>query len=62
MPDKEPPITPEIAAERLGLLAVCKDPKRAVLEMARRGQLRAVKVSKWTLIDPKSVEQVLEGR
>ncbi len=54
MPDL---ITPEEAARRLGLEGVARDPRLVVLRMARRGELRAVRVSKWTLITRASVER-----
>lgn len=52
-----PPITRAEAARRLGLDQVTKDPERVVLEMCRRGELRPIRVSKHTLVDPVSVEQ-----
>lgn len=55
-------ISPEEAARRLGLGQVVKDPKRTVLAMARRGELRAVRVGKFTMIDPSTIERVVAGR
>ena len=55
-------ITPEEAARRLGLDRVTADPKRTVLRMARRGHLVAVRVSRFTMIDPSSIDRFIEGR
>lgn len=55
-------ITPEDAARRLGLDAIAEDPKRIVLGMARRGEIRPVRVSKWTMIDAESVEKFIAGK
>jgi excisionase family DNA binding protein len=50
-------ITPAEAAARLGLDQVSKDPELTVRRMARRGELRAVRVSKWVMIDATSVDR-----
>ena len=53
--------TPLEAAHRLGLDRVTKNPKLTILRMARRGDLIAVRVGKWTMIDPKSVDRLIES-
>jgi hypothetical protein len=61
----EPPIAPVEAGRRLGLRNVIESEenlKIVVLRMARRGDIRSVRVSKFTLIDPVSVEKYLTGR
>lgn len=58
MPESRPApllITPTEAARRLGLDQTVKHPERCVREMAQRGQLRAVRVGRNTMIDPESV-------
>ena len=57
-----PLITPQEAARRLGLDQVSSDPAATVRKMARRGDLRAVRVSKWTMIDPASVDRFIEAQ
>lgn len=54
-----PLITPAEAARRLGLDQVSDDPGLVVRKMARRGDLRPVKVSRWTMIDPDSVDEYM---
>ena len=54
-------LTPEEAARRLGLDRRAKDPKRTILEMCRRGDLVAVRVSRWIMVDPRSVDRYIEG-
>lgn len=54
-----PPITQAEAARRLGLDQVADRPERIVKAMARRGDLVGVRVSKWILIDPASVDRYL---
>ena len=54
-------ITPEQAAERLGLVAAkVSDPKRCVLRLVRRGRLRPMRVGKYTMIDPRSVDAYID--
>lgn len=55
-------ISPEEAARRLGLDGVARDPRLIVLRMARRGELEARRVSKWTLITRRSVDRIIAGR
>lgn len=55
-------ITPAEAARRLGLDQVADDPRRTVLRMARRGELEARQVSKWTMITAASVDRIVAGR
>ena len=57
-------ITPDEAAVRLGLDKVAKsglNAHRVVLAMARRGDIRGVRVGKWTMIDPRSVDAIITG-
>ncbi len=53
-------ITPDEAARLLGLDQVAKNPCRTVLEMARRGELEARRVSKYTLITRASVDRYVQ--
>ena len=55
-------ITPDEAARRVGLDQVSHNPALTVRKMARRGDLRAVKVSRWTMIDAETVDDLIEGR
>lgn len=50
-------ISPTEAARRLGLAGNPKvrDPHRTVLAMASRGQIVAVRVGRFTMIDPRSL-------
>ena len=57
-----PLITPQEAARRLGLDQVSSDAAATVRKMARRGDLRAVRVSKYTMIDPASVDRLIEAQ
>ena len=54
-------LTPKQVAHALGLDQVAQDSERAVREMARRGELRAVRVGKWTMIDAASVDRFIRG-
>ena len=56
-----PPLTPDEAARRLGLDKVAKHPERVILDMARRGDLRRIRVGRYTMIDAESVERILQG-
>ena len=53
--------TPAEAARRLGLDRVCNNPELTVRRMARRGELTAVRVSKYTMIDADSVDRYILG-
>jgi len=55
-------VSPAEAARRLGLDQVSKSPERLVLEMARRGELRAKKVGRWLMIDAESLESFARER
>lgn len=55
-------LTPDEAARRLGIDKVAKNPRRVILDMCRRGQLRAVKVSTWTMVHPDSVDALIGDR
>lgn len=55
-------ISPAEAARRLGLDQVSKSPERLVLEMARRGELRAKRVGRWLMIEVTSLEKFALGR
>lgn len=55
-------ITPSEAARRLGIDQALKHPERAVREMAQRGELRAVRVGRCTMIDPDSVLNWVHSR
>ena len=50
------------AAKRLRLDRVCRDPERTVLAMCHRGELVGVRVSRWIMIDPSSVDRFIKGR
>jgi hypothetical protein len=52
-----PLITLDEAARRLGLDQVALRPSRVILDMVRRGELRGVRVSRWTMIDPESLDR-----
>ena len=54
-------ISTQETAQRLGLLEVTANPKRAVLEMARRGELVGVMVGRWKMIRPESVDAWIRG-
>jgi hypothetical protein len=54
-------ITKEEAASRLGLTGLAKDPPRIVKQMVKRGELRAVHVGRWMMIDPVSVDRFIAG-
>lgn len=54
-------ITPAEAATRLGLDQVSDNPELTVRRMARRGELRQVRVSKWTMICPVSVARWIQA-
>lgn len=54
--------TPMEAAHRLGLDRVTKDPGRCVLKMARRGELVAITVGKFRMIDSDSVDRLIKGK
>lgn len=54
-------LTPAQAAHVLGLDQVTNGAARAVRDMARRGELRAVRVGKWTMIDAASVDRFVNG-
>ena len=65
------PRPPDDAAELLSLeeagrllaldhvISSAKQLRRTVLAMVRRGELRGVRVSKWVMIDPRSVEKLV---
>jgi len=53
-------LAPAQVAHILGLDRVTRDGARAVREMARRGELRAVRVGKWTMIDAASVDRFID--
>ena len=55
-------ITPAEAARRLGIDQTVKHPERSVREMAQRGELRAVRVGRNTMIDPESVLNWVRSR
>jgi hypothetical protein len=59
---ERPLVRPDEAAELLGLTHVAKNPRQVVLDMARRGQLVAVRVSKYVMIERASVERYVKGR
>lgn len=54
-------LTPEEAAKRLGLDRRAKNPKRTILDMCRRGDLTGVRVSRWIMVDPRSVDRYIDG-
>jgi len=54
-------ITPQRAAVILGLDECSADPGLVVRRMARRGELVAVRVGRWTLIDAQSVHEFIQA-
>lgn len=55
-------VTLDEAARRIGLNAVSKNPARVVQQMARRGELRAVFVGRWRMIEARSIDSWLANR
>ena len=55
-------VTCEEAARRIGLDRVSKNPSRVVQQMARRGELRAVIVGRWRMIEARSIDSWLATR
>ena len=55
-------VTCEEAARRIGLDRVSKNPARVVQQMARRGELRAVIVGRWRMIEARSIDSWLSTR
>ena len=63
--DQQPDLrveTPEEAGKRLGLDRCVLHLRRTILAMARRGELRTRRVSKYTMIVSRSVDDLLAGR
>lgn len=50
-------ITLAEAATRLGLDRVATQPERVIKRMIRSGRLRGVRVQKWWMVDPVSVDR-----
>ncbi len=55
-------VTCEEAARRIGIDRVAKNPARVVQQMARRGELRAVIVGRWRMIEARSIDSWLSTR
>jgi hypothetical protein len=55
-------VTCEEAARRIGVDRVSKNPARVVQQMARRGELRAVLVGRWRMIEARSIDSWLSTR
>lgn len=55
-------VTYEEAARRIGVDRVSKNPARVVQQMARRGELRAVIVGRWRMIEARSIDSWLSTR
>lgn len=56
-----PLLTPDEAAKLLGLDKRVKHPGRAIRKMVRRGELAAVRVTRYLMIDPDSVDRLRAG-
>lgn len=55
-------VTRAEAARRLGLDRVARNPERMVREMAARGELRAVAVGRWLMIEAASIDRWIARR
>ena len=61
-PARRPLMSPAAVAADLGLDQVTSDPIRTVHDMRKRGELVGVKVGKFWLITPESVDKVRTGQ
>ena len=55
-------ITPEEAGRRLSLDLRVKNVRDVVLRMARKGQLRSVRVGNFRMIEVNSIQEFIDGR